>query len=73
MYLSEEAQNHIENIRDRNNGGIETYKAAISDAMEIITNMHEMYASPKEQEMLIDALGVLAGYNRLLTAISKEK
>lgn len=73
MFLSEDAQCLIKSIRDEKNGGVESHKASVSDAMEIITNMHEMHASPKEQEMLINALFVLANYNQLLTELSKEK
>lgn len=73
MFLSEDAQRLIKSIRDEKNGGVESHKASVSDAMEIIMNMHEMHASPKEQEMLINALFVLANYNQLLTELSKEK
>jgi hypothetical protein len=73
MFLSEDAQSLIKSIRDEKNGGVESYKASVSDAMEIIMNIHEMHASPKEQEMLINALFVLANYNQLLTELSKEK
>ncbi len=73
MFLSEDAQCLIKSIRDEKNGGVESHKASVSDAMEIIMNMHEMHASPKEQEMLINALFVLANYNQLLTELSKEK
>lgn len=73
MFLSNEAESLIKSIRGEKNGGVDTYKASISDAMEIIMNMHEMHASPKEQEMLMDALFVLANYNQLLTELSKEK
>ncbi len=73
MFLSEDAQRIIKSIRDEKNGGVENYKASVSDAMKIIMNMHEMHASLKEQEMLINALFVLANYNQLLTELSKEK
>ncbi|EIY25959.1 hypothetical protein HMPREF1062_04301 [Bacteroides cellulosilyticus CL02T12C19] len=73
MFLSEDAQCLIKSIRDEKNGGVESHKASVSDAMGIIMNMHEMHASPKEQEMLINALFVLANYNQLLTELSKEK
>lgn len=33
MFLNERAQYLIENIRDNDNGGVNIYKAAISDAM----------------------------------------
>lgn len=70
MFLSEDTQRLINELRDNS---VDSYKASISDAMEIIMNMHEMYASPKEQQMLTDALFVLASYNQLLTELAKEK
>lgn len=70
MFLSEDTQRLINELRDNS---VDSYKASISDAMEIIMNMYEMYASPKEQQMLTDALFVLASYNQLLTELAKEK
>lgn len=73
MFLSEDAQRLIKCIRDCRNSGVDTSKALISDAMEIIMNMDEAYASPNEQQMLINTLFVLASYNQLLTELAKEK
>lgn len=73
MFLSERAQQFINCFRDEKTGGVDSYKGSVSDAMSAIVTMHEMHASPKEQEMLINALFVLANYNQLLTELSKEK
>lgn len=74
MFLNERAQQTINRLRNANNGGVDSYKASISDAMSIITDMYESHANtPREKEELINALSVLSEYNNLLTVLSKEK
>lgn len=74
MFLSERAQQLINCFRDEENGGVDNYKASVSDAMSIIISMHDVHANTdKEREALINALSVLSDYNELLTALSKEK
>lgn len=74
MFLNERAQILITNLRDCNNGGVDTYKASVSDAMSIVVTMHEVHANTDgERKTLINALGVLSDYNELLTELSKEK
>lgn len=73
MFLSDSAKNLIENIRDCNNGAVNTYKASVSDAMSIVADMYEMHATGWEKEALTDAMVTLSNYNKLLTALSKEK
>ena len=74
MFLSNRAQNIIESFRKDENRGVLVEKGSISDAMSIITEMHEAHASTdREKENLINALFTLANYNDLLTALSKEK
>lgn len=74
MFLSNKAQNIIESFRKDENRGLLVEKSSISDAMAIITEMHETHASTnREKENLINALFILASYNELLTELSKEK
>lgn len=73
MFLSERAQQLIKELRDNSNGGVNTYKASICDAMSIIMFMYQMHASDAEKEMLTDAIDTLSNYNQLLTELSKEK
>ena len=73
MFLNERAQVLIKELRDNSNGGVNTYKASICDAMSIIMFMYQMHASDAEKEMLADAIDTLSNYNDLLTALSKEK
>jgi hypothetical protein len=74
MFLNEKAQSLIEDLRDEKAGGVEIYKAAISDAMSIIILMHETHANTNwEKKELIEALNILVNYNQLITALSKEK
>lgn len=73
MFLNERAQNLIEELRSEDNGGVNTYKASICDAMSIIMFFYQMRASDAEKEMLADAIDTLSNYNDLLTALSKEK
>lgn len=74
MFLNERAQRLIEESRENENREYLVEKSSISDAMSIITEMHEMHASTnREKENLINALFTLANYNELLTALSKEK
>ena len=73
MFLNERAQQLIKELRDDSNGGVNTYKASICDAMSIIMFMYQMHASDAEKEMLTDAIDTLSNYNELITALSKEK
>lgn len=74
MFLNERAQYLIENIRDNDNGGVNIYKAAISDAMSAIMVMYQMYAKSEHEKLsLIDAIDTLSNYNELITELSKEK
>lgn len=73
MFISNEAQKLIEDIRDYNNGGVNAYKASVSDAMSIIAIMHEVHATGWEKEALTDAMITLSSFNELLTKLSKEK
>lgn len=73
MFLNERAQQFINCFRDDKNGGIDTYKAAICDAISIIMFMYQAHASEKEKEMLVNAIDILVNYNELITALSKEK
>lgn len=73
MFLNERAQVLIKELRNNSNGGVNTYKASICDAMSIIMFMYQMHASDTEKEMLADAIDTLSNYNELLTALSKEK
>lgn len=74
MFLSERALQSIKCFRDGENGGVDSYKASVSDAMSIIISMHDVHANTdRERKALIDALSVLADYNELLTELSKEK
>lgn len=73
MFLNERAQQLIKELRDNSNGGVNTYKASICDAMSIIMFMYQMHASDAEKEMLTDAIDTLSNYNQLLTELSKEK
>lgn len=74
MFLNNKAQILITNLRDCNNGGVDAYKASVSDAMSIIVTMHEVHAdTDRERKSLINTLSVLSDYNDLLTALSKEK
>lgn len=73
MFLNESAQKLIKELRSEDNGGVNTYKASICDAMSIIMFFYQMHASDAEKEMLADAIDTLSNYNDLLTALSKEK
>lgn len=73
MFLNEKAQVLINELRDNSNGGVNTHKASICDAMSIIMFMYQMHASDAEKEMLADAIDTLSNYNELLTALSKER
>ena len=74
MFLNERAQQLINCFRDEENGGVDNYKASVSDAMSIIISMHDVHANTdREREALINALSALADYNELLTELSKEK
>lgn len=73
MFLNERAQQLIKELRNEDNGGVNTYKASICDAMSIIMFMYQMHASDAEKEMLTDAIDTLSNYNELITALSKEK
>lgn len=73
MFLNERAQELIKELRDNSNGGVNTYKASICDAMSIIMLMYQMHASDTEKDMLADAIDTLSNYNQLLTELSKEK
>lgn len=73
MFLNERAQVLINELRDNNNGGVNTYKASICDAMSIIMLMYQMHASNEEKKMLADAIDTLSNYNDLITALSQEK
>ena len=73
MFLNERAQVLIKELRDNSNGGVNTYKASICDAMSIIMFFYQMHASDAEKEMLADAIDTLSNYNGLLTELSKEK
>ena len=73
MFLNEKAQVLIKYFRDNSNGGVNTYKAAICDAMSIIMYMYQGHVSDAEKEMLADAMDTLSNYNELLTELSKEK
>lgn len=74
MFLSERAQQLIKCFRDEKNGGVDNYKASVSDTMSIIISMHDVHANTdRERKALIDALSVLAEYNELLTELSKDK
>lgn len=73
MFLNERAQQLIKELRDSSNGGVNTYKASICDAMSIIMFFYQMRASDADKEMLADAIDTLSNYNDLLTALSKEK
>lgn len=73
MFLSERAQELIKELRNEDNGGVNTYKASICDAMSIIMFMYQMHASDTEKDMLADAIDTLSNYNQLLTELSKEK
>lgn len=49
-------------------------KAEISDAMSIIITMHQYHADREEEKAsLIEALNVLADYNKLVTELEKKK
>lgn len=74
MFLSERAQQFINCFRNEKNGGVDSYKASVSDAMSTIVTIHESHANTdRERKALINALGVLSDYNDLLTALAKEK
>lgn len=73
MFLNERAQVLIKELRDNSNGGVNTYKASICDAMSIIMFFYQVHASDAEKEMLADAIDTLSNYNNLLTELSKEK
>lgn len=73
MFLNERAQVLIKELRNNSNGGVDTYKVSICDAMSIIMSMYQMHASDAEKEILADAIDTLSNYNELLTALSKEK
>lgn len=73
MFLNERAQVLINELRDNNNGGVNTYKTSICDAMSIIMFMYQMHASNEEKKMLADAIDTLSNYNDLITALSQEK
>mgnify|MGYP000115147521 FL=1 len=73
MFLNERSQVLIKELRDNSNGGVNTHKASICDAMSIIMFFYQMHASDAEKEMLADAIDTLSNYNDLLTALSKEK
>lgn len=73
MFLNERSQVLIKELRDNSNGGVNTHKASICDAMSIIMFFYQNHASEKEQKMLADAVDTLSNYNELLTELSKEK
>lgn len=73
MFLNERAQTLIKELRNEDNGGVDTHKASICDAMSISIFMYQSHASEKEQKMLADAIDTLSNYNELITELSKEK
>ena len=50
MFLNERAQQLIKELRDNSNGGVNTYKASLCDAMSITMFMYQMHASDAEKE-----------------------
>ena len=72
MFLSKDAEILINALRGEDNDTT-AFKAAICDAMSIIMLMHQVHASEKEKEMLVNAIDTLVNYNELITALSKEK
>ncbi len=73
MFLNKSAQYLIEDLRNTANGGVNTYKASICDAICIIMDMYQMHASEAEKVMLADAIDILSNYNQLITALAVEK
>lgn len=73
MFLNERAQFLIKELRNVENGGVNTHKASICDAMSIIMFMYQMNASDMEKVKLADAIDILSNYNELITELSKEK
>ena len=74
MFLNERAQVLIEELRENEGRRYLLEKSSISDAMAILTEMHEVHASTdREKEKLFDTLFTLSNYNELLTELSKEK